>query len=41
LLAGDFNDGDTVLVDVDENHELVLRKAEDEDEPEPLAAANG
>ncbi len=40
LLAGDFNDGDTVLVDVDENHELVLRKAEDEDEPEPLAAAN-
>jgi ATP-dependent Clp protease ATP-binding subunit ClpC len=41
LLAGDFNDGDTVLVDVDENHELVLRKAEDEDEPEALAAANG
>jgi ATP-dependent Clp protease ATP-binding subunit ClpC len=41
LLAGDFNDGDTVLVDVDENHELVLRKAEGEDEPEALAAANG
>ena len=38
LLAGDFVDGDTILVDLGENNEIVLRREEKSpSEPEPVA----
>lgn len=38
LLAGDFVDGDTILVDLGENNEIVLRRDEKSpSEPEPVA----
>ncbi len=38
LLAGDFADGDTILIDLGENNEIILRREEKSpSEPEPVA----
>jgi len=41
MLAGDYEDGDTIMVDLDDDDEIVLRRATEEEAPppaEPIAA---